>query len=285
MTKIIQMVSFLFFMLFELSCSYPEIYNEKLKFGGAYVGIELICDDDTIESGSAAIFELYGIFESGEKSLIRSEEIQWSTSDPQIAEISIFGEVAAHLPGNVSITAAYREYETTANILITRGVMKGDILITEVLYDPDGIDTGREYIELANTTLYDLPLKNLYLIDGNNSSIKFFFPAASSLQGGGRIIIAAAKESFFIDYGFYPSHEGLKFQLNNTGEAVFLFKGDGLLLDEVYICGGTADHPQPALWGAAGSPSAPQGRSVMRINLIDTGASSDWRADVPDPGR
>ncbi|MEW5986590.1 MAG: lamin tail domain-containing protein [Chloroflexota bacterium] len=90
-------------------------------------------------------------------------------------------------------------------------------LISEVLYDPSGLDDG-EFMELVNPTLDTVDLSGYSLGDAVNPTdfedVRRF-PAGTTLPPGGVLVVALAATTFEAEYGFPPD-----FEILNTDPAV-----------------------------------------------------------------
>ncbi|HFQ94505.1 MAG TPA: hypothetical protein ENK32_10875 [Anaerolineae bacterium] len=83
------------------------------------------------------------------------------------------------------------------------------ILISEVLYDPFGLDDA-EFIELTNPTGQPVDLSNYALGDAVNRADfedTRRFPAGTSLAPGGALVVATAATAFKAEYGVNPDFE------------------------------------------------------------------------------
>jgi len=111
------------------------------------------------------------------------------------------------------------------------------IVINEIHYNPfDGVDangnivSGKnfEFVELKNISAADIDLTGVFFSRG----IEYFFPANTILSPGDFIVLAEDKSSFQDRYGFQPfdKYDG---KLSNDGEAIWLSKSNGVLLDAV----------------------------------------------------
>jgi hypothetical protein len=92
------------------------------------------------------------------------------------------------------------------------------IVINEVLPNPKGDDSEKEFIELKNLNNFDVDLTNWYLQDSSNKKFKIF----SKIQKNGFLVIFR-KDS--------------KITLNNSGDCIKLFQPDGTLADSVCYSG------------------------------------------------
>jgi hypothetical protein len=92
------------------------------------------------------------------------------------------------------------------------------ISITEIMYDPAGADTKREWIEVFNEGTSDIDLTTWFFFE-NNVFHKITAYAQSILKAGEYAIIADSFTDFLLDYvGFTGLLFDSAFSLNNTGE-------------------------------------------------------------------
>jgi len=142
-----------------------------------------------------------------------------------------------------------------------------DVLITEVMYDPTGTDTGREWIEVCNTGDTDVALSTWRLFEGDtNHKIATTTSSENGILGGHVCAIIADKPDVFASD--FPEYTGRvfdsTFSLNNTGETLILRDGD--LIDR-----DTTVYDVSA--GGAGDG-----------NTLSRTASGTWVATAPNPG-
>jgi PKD repeat protein len=102
-------------------------------------------------------------------------------------------------------------------ILNTENFVSG-IVINEILPNPKGDDSEKEFIELKNLNNFDVELVNWYLQDSSNRKFKI----SSKIPKNGFLVIFR-KDS--------------KITLNNSGDCVKLFQPDGTLVDSVCYSG------------------------------------------------
>jgi uncharacterized repeat protein (TIGR01451 family) len=157
---------------------------------------------------------------------------------------------------------------------------QGHLLISEVMYDPDGNDPGHEWIEIYNPTIQDVDLSGWQLGDvgpgGEYGSGLYRFPNGATLVAEGVIVVAhqANDVAFTPDYEFLidpnrddpsvpnmtpaGSWDGFGLALGNTGDEVLLLHGEGAVVDVVTY--GDGGHP-----GVIPHPGVSnQGRSLER---------------------
>jgi hypothetical protein len=129
------------------------------------------------------------------------------------------------------------------------------VLISEVMYDPDGNDPGREWVEIYNPTIEAVDLSGWYLGDvgpgGEYGSGLYRFPAGATLVAEGVIVVVqqANDVAFTPDYEFLidpnrdapgvrnmsaaGSWDGFGLALGNAGDEVLLLDGDQRPVDVV----------------------------------------------------
>jgi uncharacterized repeat protein (TIGR01451 family) len=157
---------------------------------------------------------------------------------------------------------------------------QGHLLVSEVMYDPDGEDTGREWIEIYNPTTEAMDLSGWYLGDvgpgGEYGSGLYRFPGGAVLVAEGVIVVAhqANDVPFTPDYEFLidphrddpsvpnmapaGSWDGFGLALGNAGDEVLLLNAEGNAIDVVTY--GAGDYP-----GVIPHPGvSDQGRSLER---------------------
>jgi hypothetical protein len=182
-------------------------------------------------------------------------------------------------------------------------------LISEALYDPAGLDTGKEWVELYNPTGYAVDLSSWSLgdalTDGEYGAGRYLFPSGTVLQPGRVIVIAqqAVSVTFKPDFEFVidsnlddptvpnmtpaGSWSGFGFALGNASDKVILRDTTGKIVDAV-------------AWGTCSANCVPDvvpyplptpltsGHSLERYPVYrDTGdCSVDFRDQPsPTPGR
>jgi hypothetical protein len=177
----------------------------------------------------------------------------------------------------------------------------GQLLISEVLYDPVVGEPEGEWIEIYNHGGKPVELSAYKVGDeetpGEGEGM-YQFPAGTSLKPYSVAVIANRAVEYYQMYGIYPDYEfqesdpyiptmikyknwaGGSVSLSNTGDEVVLINELDELVDSVS-------------WGASSfafDPSVPgvgEGFSIERYPPSrDTDTSSDWRLQVdPSPGQ
>ncbi len=149
-------------------------------------------------------------------------------------------------------------------LFITTSFVRGQLVITEVMYDPSGSDTGREWVEVQNTSGGTINFTTWKFFEANvNHGIEQIDGYAAELTANEYGVVVSDKTKFLIDF---PSFSGKifksSFSLSNTGE-VLAFKNDaGVVVDEYLY---------DVSLGGAGDGNSLQKRTT-------------WTAALPTPG-
>ncbi len=158
-------------------------------------------------------------------------------------------------------------------------VVPGDIVITEIMYNPDGptlgIDDQFEWIELCNTGTVPLQLYGMMLSDGGNQ----LFLESYTLDPMFRVVVAADELSFTEAYGTsipIVPWDGVWTKLSNSSDTVLLYSSNGEVLDELVYSD---------TWGlAAGdttrSEADGRGSSLEKINLQGANTEDNWAPSI-----
>jgi len=176
----------------------------------------------------------------------------------------------------------------------------GQLLLSEVLYDPLSAEPAGEWIELYNRA-GAVDLSGCKLGDeetpGEGEGM-YLFPDGAAAEAGAVILVANQAAAFEADYGFKPDYELVESDaavpnlvkytawatgsigLSNTGDEVLLLDGEDALLD-VLSWGSSTWAFDPA------APDVAAGHSLERDPAnADTDTAADWvDQGAPDPGR
>lgn len=139
---------------------------------------------------------------------------------------------------NVLVTEEGETQESYSN-----GNLSTDILLSEVLPNPEGSDTEEEWIEIYNAGSTDVDLGNWSLDDEEEGSSAYVFPAGTQIEAQDFLVI-------------YRSNSDIS--LNNDADEVRLFDFEGTLQDSVLY------------------ESSPEGQSYARISLARESANAGW---------
>lgn len=157
-----------------------------------------------------------------------------------------------------------------------------NVMISEVLYDPVGTETGGEAVELYNPTDSPIDIGN-YAISTESSATDATIPAGTVLEARTFYLVADASWSSSRDNASWPDadHEEA-ITLSNTDAGVALVHPNGTILDAV----GWGDPAGIDAGMFEGVPAAPvsAGNSLRRADLSnDTDDNSaDFVESLPD---
>ncbi len=109
--------------------------------------------------------------------------------------------------------------------VLPREPAAGELVFSEVLYNPAGAEPNAEWIEVANVAAVTLDLSNLLLSSGASVAT---LPAGLTLAGGARIVLCRTAVAGPAGCTPYSA-----ISLTNTGDELSLTRGDGTVLDTV----------------------------------------------------
>lgn len=176
----------------------------------------------------------------------------------------------------------------------------GRLLITEVLFNPDGAEPDEEWVEVYNVGDLELDLSNYKIGDEEikgGSEGMYRFPPDTSLTGKGILVIANHALVFANKYGVNPD-----FEYNQTDPGVpsmvkyALWSGGTMFLnndgDEVLVLNDNDELADAVSWGSSNFafipavPKAADGVSIERYPAdVDSDNANDWRNQSnPAPG-
>lgn len=162
------------------------------------------------------------------------------------------------------------------------------VTFSEIMYDPEGADSGREWVEVRNDGDV-ITFTNYKFFESNTNHGITAFQGGSSIPSGGFAVIADVPAKFLADF---PDYKGLlfdsSFSLSNAGE--FLAIKDGALATSDSLTyspslGGSDDGTTLSLlsgsW-ARGDPT-PGGSNVLSTKATSTGSGSTSVAAIGSP--
>jgi hypothetical protein len=148
--------------------------------------------------------------------------------------------------------------------IIVPNFVFAQILITEIMYDLEGSDSGREWIEITNIGSESLDLTNWKFYENQTNHGLSIYQGDVNLGTLESAIFVADSDKFLADW---PNFDGVifdsSFSLNNTGELLSLRDPELIDIDSVQYLSD---------WGADGD-----GNSLQLIN-------TEWLPAVPSPG-
>ena len=245
-------------------------------------GIEIILPAATMFEQETSQAAALVILANGTKR--PAENVSWESLDIGVLTIDRSGMITGLSPGMGGVCARLYEMSATSQVEVRRKIDYSRIMISEVFYDAEGSDDGREFIEVYNDNEYPCDISGMMAVDGSAAGKPYVFPPDSLINAKDCIVIAQSSEGFYDLFGLYPDAGNLPFTLNNSGETVVLKKSDGTIIDTVFIMGGTEEFRPYESWGSNGQPAASVGDSVYRVNVQKSGTYADWTAGPPSPG-
>jgi len=120
-------------------------------------------------------------------------------------------------------------------LLITPTHANGSLVVNEIMYNPEGNDTKREWVELKNTGPSLITIKDWRINDGTNHQIKNdIHPEYFSILPNEHIILASDITTFLNEH---PGFEGKVFDtvlnLRNTGNRIVLLDNNKVVVDDI----------------------------------------------------
>lgn len=100
-------------------------------------------------------------------------------------------------------------------------------VVSEVMYDLEGSDTSREWIEIFNNTGSAIDLTTFKLFEANSNHGVVYVQGPSTLDSGGYAVIAENAGKFLADWpGYAGALFDSSFSLSNTGETISIRTAD-----------------------------------------------------------
>ncbi|MBI5078307.1 MAG: lamin tail domain-containing protein [Candidatus Yonathbacteria bacterium] len=149
-------------------------------------------------------------------------------------------------------------------VLFFARTVSAQVFISEIMYDPEGADTGHEWVEVVNQGSASVDIAQAkFFEEGSNHSL-VSVQGSTNLLSGAYAIIADNAQTFLSDHaGFSGIVLDSSFSLKNTGETISFKMPDGSVSDTAVYTGDQ---------GGAGD-----GNSIHKID----GA---WQGAAPTPG-
>ena len=170
-------------------------------------------------------------------------------------------------------------YQLFLMVLITSlsyGQNVGDVIITEIMQNPSGADSGKEWFEIFNTTSFDINLKNYKIKYGSTSISNHKINSDLIVPPNGYVVLGNNSDEttnggIHIEYIHVQS-----IQLGNSSYTLGIISSDGsTLIDEVVWDNGVT-FPDPL--GASMSLKT----TVMTSTANDNGAN--WTTAITPYG-
>ncbi len=163
---------------------------------------------------------------------------------------------------------------------VSPSVVRAELVLNELLYDPDGPDAGAEWIEIHNTGPWPVALDDIAVDSGDGAApgrwTEIWRGEPRGVLGSGAFLWVGGP------YAGRVPHVLVSFALQNGPDAARLRQGDWVLDRVAWGAHTNAEYPEGAPTATTGS-----GRSLARaVDGRDTDHNaSDWIAAEPSPGR
>lgn len=164
-------------------------------------------------------------------------------------------------------------------LFISGSMQTSALVINEVMSNPTGDDSGREWVELYNDSASSVDLSNLTISIKGATAIAVTPPGSTSLPAGGYAIIGSTVSGATKFLQDYPSYSGLLFKsaisLVNTGTTSIDIKINGTTVNSLASYTAAKEGSTLALIGGSFILGIPTPGSD---NQADTGGSSSQTA-------
>ena len=140
----------------------------------------------------------------------------------------------------------------------------GDIIITEIMQNPDAVtDVNGEWFEIYNTTISDINIDGWTIKDDGSNSHLIDNGGTLTVPAGGFLILARNSNSS-TNGGISANYQYSGFQLTNTGDEIVLVAPNNTEIDRVNYDGGP-NFPTPT--GAS---------MILSDFSVDNNLGSNW---------
>ena len=149
-------------------------------------------------------------------------------------------------------------------VFILPMITNAEVIFSEVMYNPEGTDSGREWVEVYNSGSDAVDLTEYKLLEnGTNHKVSAYNDGSTLLEPDSYAVIADNPEKLNVDHSISSIVLDTAFSLKNDGEEIQLIDPNGVSVDTVAFVPG---------WGGNGN-----GNSLQLNN--DT-----WIPADPTPG-
>ncbi len=166
--------------------------------------------------------------------------------------------------------------------LVPAGVF-AEVTISEIMYDLEGTDTDREWVELYNGGSAAVDITGWKINDGSNHVLneppKNGSVGSMTISPGGYLVLAADAPTFTAMYPSVSNVLDTVLSLNNTGDTISLINAEGATIDSITYSKetGAAGDGNSLHRGSGGStltPGAPSPGSGTIPPAVSSGSSS-----------
>ena len=166
-----------------------------------------------------------------------------------------------------------------ADFIVGTPAGTGNLVVSEIMYNPQGANELLEFIELLNIhPELSLDLTNVAFTDG----ILYTFPPGVTLPPLSHIVIAKDRDSFIATYGDPGSAlapGSFENSLSNSGESLDLVANDGALIQSF-----TYDDELESGWPTSPDGLGPSLVLITPLSDPDHALSSNWTASRNSAG-
>lgn len=161
-----------------------------------------------------------------------------------------------------------------ATFLLPYSQVSANLVINEIMYDLEGTDTGREWIEIYNNSDAQIDLSTYKFFEADTNHGLTLSQGNKNISAKGYALIVADPATFKIDW---PSFSGTifdsSFSLGNEGEKLAIKDANLNIVDEYTYSsnsGGLGNGKSLQLVNGSWAASTPTVGSVNQISLDDT---------------
>ena len=167
----------------------------------------------------------------------------------------------------------------TADFIVGNPAAAGNIVVSEIMYNPQGPDENLEFIEILNINqTLSIDLTDVSFTDG----ILYDFPTGLILPPLGRVVVAKDRDAFIANYGeagITLAPGGFGTNLSNGGETIILTANDDSIIQSF-------DYSDD---GTLGWPTSPDGFGpslvlVAPLTKPDHSLATSWKASNASGG-
>lgn len=136
-----------------------------------------------------------------------------------------------------------------------------ELIFSEIMYDPQGSDTGNEWVEIFNKSSSTLNIESDFRFNNGSNHVMNLISGPAEINSENFFVITNSAQNFLNNYPEYTlTLFESSYSLNNTGGVVKLLQGINLISEQPYINSiGASDN----------------GKTLERINL--SGSENIWQ--------
>jgi len=143
------------------------------------------------------------------------------------------GTAASGMPGTGGVPASGGQVGSGGGGESTPAPAPGELAIVELLINPAGTDTGREWIEVVNRAAHALDLASLHIADAaNDAAVDFTMSGTTILSPGARAVLIQSADAtknggitLGLASGVFGGSFGTRVSLNNDADTIAVCAG------------------------------------------------------------